>query len=114
MSRMCGVASIWSAACTCCYSVALAGGGVRGGRIIGSSDWIAHYPKERPVPIAGLAATIFHALGVDLRAHLYDIQGQLRMICDGIRCVSFSDPADSAHRTWCQEGSAPRGRGSRS
>ncbi|HYT87306.1 MAG TPA: DUF1501 domain-containing protein [Gemmataceae bacterium] len=66
-----------------CYSVVLAGGGVRGGQVVGSSDWIGGYPRERPVHISDLAATIYHALGVDPRAQLYDIQGQLRFICDG-------------------------------
>lgn len=66
-----------------CYSVVLAGGGVRGGRVVGSSDFIGGYPKERPVHISDLAATIYQALGIDPRAQLYDIQGQLRFICDG-------------------------------
>lgn len=66
-----------------CYSVALAGGGVKGGQVIGSSDWIGGYPKERPVHISDLAASLFHALGIDPRTHLYDIQGRLRFICDG-------------------------------
>jgi hypothetical protein len=66
-----------------CYSVVLAGGGVKGGHVVGSSDWIGGYPKERPVHISDIAATIYHALGVNPRAQLYDIQGQLRMICDG-------------------------------
>ncbi len=66
-----------------CYSVVLAGGGVKGGQVIGSSDWVGGYPKERPVHISELAATVFHALGVDPRAQLYDIQGQLRFVCDG-------------------------------
>jgi hypothetical protein len=66
-----------------CYSVVLAGGGVQGGQVIGSSDFIGGYPKERPVHISDLAATIFHALGIDPRATLYDLQGQLHAICDG-------------------------------
>jgi hypothetical protein len=66
-----------------CYSVVLAGGGVRGGRVIGSSDQFAAYPRERPVHVSELAATIFHLLGVDPRAQLYDIQGQFHTICDG-------------------------------
>ena len=51
--------------------------------MVGSSDWIGGYPKERPVHISDLAATIFQALGVDPRAKVYDIQGQPHMICDG-------------------------------
>jgi hypothetical protein len=66
-----------------CYSVVLAGGGVQGARVIGSSDWIGGYPKERPVHISDLAATIFNALGIDPRALLSDIQGQVHAICDG-------------------------------
>jgi hypothetical protein len=66
-----------------CYSVVLAGGGVKGGQVIGSSDGQGGYPRERPVHISDLAATIYHALGIDPRAQLYDLQGQLRYICDG-------------------------------
>ncbi|HKB38929.1 MAG TPA: DUF1501 domain-containing protein, partial [Gemmataceae bacterium] len=66
-----------------CYSVILAGGGVKGGQVIGSSDGIGGYPKERPIHISELAATIYHALGIDPRTQLYDIQGQLHSICDG-------------------------------
>ena len=66
-----------------CYSVALAGGGVRGGNIVGASDQFAAYPRERPVHVSELQATIFHILGIDPRAQLYDIQGQFHTICDG-------------------------------
>jgi Protein of unknown function (DUF1501) len=66
-----------------CYSVVLAGGGIQGGRVIGSSDGIGAYPREQPVHINDLAATIYYALGVEPRAQLHDIQGQLRYICDG-------------------------------
>jgi hypothetical protein len=66
-----------------CYSVVLAGGGVRGGNVVGSSDGQGGYPRERPTHISDLAATIYHALGVDPRTQLYDLQGQLRFICDG-------------------------------
>jgi uncharacterized protein (DUF1501 family) len=66
-----------------CYSVVLAGGGVCGGRVIGSSDQFAAYPRERAVHVSELAATVFHILGIDPRAQLYDIQGQFHAICDG-------------------------------
>lgn len=66
-----------------CYSVALAGAGIRGGQAVGSSDAFGAYPKERPVHISDLAATIYHAHGIDPRTQLTDIQGQLRFICDG-------------------------------
>jgi hypothetical protein len=66
-----------------CYSVVLAGGGVRGGQVVGSSDAIGGYPKERPVHISDLAATLFHAFGVDPRSQVLDLQGQPHVICDG-------------------------------
>ena len=66
-----------------CYSIVLAGGGIRGGNVVGSSDQFAAYPRERPVHVSELQATIFQLLGVDPRAQLYDITGQFRTICDG-------------------------------
>jgi Protein of unknown function (DUF1501) len=66
-----------------CYSVVLAGGGVRGGRVVGSSDQHSAYPRERAVHVSELAATIFHLLGIDPRGQLFDIQGQFHNICDG-------------------------------
>ncbi len=47
-----------------CYSALLAGGGIRGGAIIGASDKHGEYPKERPVTPADLGATILSRLGV--------------------------------------------------
>jgi hypothetical protein len=47
-----------------CYSAILAGGGVRGGQVIGASDKIGGYVKDRPIRPQDLSATIFEALGV--------------------------------------------------
>jgi hypothetical protein len=47
-----------------CYSALVAGGGVRGGRVIGASDTRAERPHDRPVTPADLAASIFHAAGI--------------------------------------------------
>ena len=55
-----------------CYSVALAGGGVPGGQIIGSSDKHGAYPKSRPLRPPDLAATIFHQLGIPHHAEFKD------------------------------------------
>lgn len=55
-----------------CNSVVLAGGGVRGGQIFGTSDRIAAYPTSAPVSPADLAATLYHALGVDLQSEVRD------------------------------------------
>jgi hypothetical protein len=48
-----------------CWSVLFAGAGVRGGQVIGSSDATAGEPKDRPVSPAEVAATVYHALGLD-------------------------------------------------
>lgn len=51
-----------------CFSVVLAGGGVRGGQIFGSSDRIGAYPERDPVSPADLAATIFWRFSFDPQA----------------------------------------------
>jgi len=53
-----------------CWTVYFAGGGVKGGRVVGRSDEIGAYPAERPVTPAEVVATIYHSLGIDLETHL--------------------------------------------
>src|SRR5213596_707534 len=53
-----------------CWTVNFAGGGVKGGRVVGKSDEIGGYPVERPVKPAEIVATIFYSLGLDLETHL--------------------------------------------
>jgi uncharacterized protein (DUF1501 family) len=55
-----------------CNSVVLAGGGVRGGQAYGASDRQAAYPAHSPVTPQDIAATIYHALGIDPRTELRD------------------------------------------
>jgi uncharacterized protein (DUF1501 family) len=47
-----------------CYSALIAGGGVKGGRIIGSSDSRAMHPHERPLSPADVITTVHHAVGI--------------------------------------------------
>lgn len=54
-----------------CYTVILAGGGIKGGQVIGASDTIGAYPKERPTTPADIHATVFKALGYDTRGISY-------------------------------------------
>ncbi|MBS0265339.1 MAG: DUF1501 domain-containing protein [Planctomycetes bacterium] len=54
------------------YSVALAGGGIRGGMVYGASDPIGAYPKEARVAPQDLTATIFHCLGYDPHTEIRD------------------------------------------
>jgi uncharacterized protein (DUF1501 family) len=48
-----------------CYSMLLAGGGIRGGQVIGESDRTGAYPKSNPIAPADIHATVFTALGYD-------------------------------------------------
>ncbi|HIA62689.1 MAG TPA: DUF1501 domain-containing protein [Planctomycetaceae bacterium] len=65
------------------YSVALAGGGIRGGRIYGSSDTNGAYPRNNPCTPADLHATIFNALGIHHNSEIYDLLGRPLAICEG-------------------------------
>ena len=47
------------------FSCLMAGGGIKGGQVLGSSDEDGVMPKDRPVKVADLHATICHALGID-------------------------------------------------
>jgi hypothetical protein len=66
-----------------CQSVLLAGAGVRGGQVYGSSDGSAAYAAELPVSPDDLAATVFHCLGIRLDQELHDAQGRPLPLCTG-------------------------------
>ncbi len=59
-----------------CYSVVLAGGGIRGGVLYGSSDKLGAYPESNPVTPGDLAATIFWRFGLDPATELHDLTGR--------------------------------------
>jgi len=48
-----------------CYSAMLAGAGIKGGTIYGSSDDTAAYVKDHPVSPEDFSGTLLHALGID-------------------------------------------------
>jgi len=48
-----------------CYSAMLAGGGIPGGVVYGSSDRSAAYPRDNPVSLEDFTATLYTALGID-------------------------------------------------
>ncbi len=61
---------------TYCYSVLLAGAGIRGGTIYGESDAQAAYVKDRPVSTSDICATIYQALGIDPTFRVPDHAGR--------------------------------------
>ena len=58
------------------FSYWLAGGGVRGGRVIGKTDDLGYYPVEDPVEIHDLHATILQLMGLDHEQLTYRFQGR--------------------------------------
>jgi uncharacterized protein (DUF1501 family) len=66
-----------------CYSVLLAGGGIRGGYVHGSSDRMGAYPTTDPVTPSDLAATIFWRFGIDPATEIHDLTGRPHRLSDG-------------------------------
>lgn len=54
------------------FSFALAGAGISGGQVLGSSDKNGGYPSTNPIWPHDLTATIFHLLGIDPTGVFYD------------------------------------------
>jgi hypothetical protein len=57
-------------------SVLFAGGGVQGGRVIGTSDRNGAYPASDPQKPENFASTIYHALGIPRDAVWHDLLGR--------------------------------------
>ncbi len=66
-----------------CFSVLLAGGGVAGGALYGSSDKLGAYPDQNPVTPGDLAATIFALFGIDPATEIHDALGRPFRIAEG-------------------------------
>lgn len=66
-----------------CFATILAGGGVRGGGVYGSSDRHAAYPATDPVHPVDLMATVHHLLGLPPHLALHDRQGRPQVVCPG-------------------------------
>lgn len=67
-----------------CNTVVFAGGGVRGGQVHGASDRLAAYPSTTPIAPEEIAATIYHALGIDPATLLHDPVGRPIPLCTGL------------------------------
>lgn len=58
------------------FSVVMAGGGIRGGQVIGSSDAVGESPKDDPVTPNDLARTIYTLLGIEPTYELHTSDGR--------------------------------------
>ena len=64
----------------------LAGGGMKTGQVIGSTDSLAGEPADRPVHFGEVFATLYHQLGIDPnRTTLPDLTGRPHYLVDGYR-----------------------------
>jgi hypothetical protein len=66
-----------------CFSVVMAGGGIRGGQVFGASDRIAAYPALDPVSPQDLTATLLDCLGIDPSTPIHDQQGRPYTLVEG-------------------------------
>lgn len=57
-------------------AVLMGGGGVKGGRLIGSTDRLGEAPKDHPLRPGDLHHTIYHVLGVDPQTSFLDLSGR--------------------------------------
>ena len=72
---------------TACQSVLLAGGGIKGGQVFGTTDKRAEYPDQNPVAPEHIARTVFHALGID-DLHAVDREGRPFHLMDDGRALT--------------------------
>lgn len=66
-----------------CYSILLAGGGIPGGTYYGASDRLGWYPKDNPIAVGDVAATIYSAFGIDPHLTFRDALGRPHVLAEG-------------------------------
>jgi uncharacterized protein (DUF1501 family) len=61
----------------------LAGGGIRGGQVIGATNRLGEHATDRPVHFQEVLATLYRNLGIDInRATVLDLNGRPRYLVD--------------------------------
>jgi len=73
----------WGPLCT----LALSGGGLRMGQIVGESTAKAEVPKTTPIGPQDLMATVFHVLGIPQDLHFNDQSGRPQPMINGGRPI---------------------------
>jgi hypothetical protein len=66
-----------------CYSMVLAGGGVKGGMVFGASDRQGAFPATDPVTPGDLAATLFWRFGLDPETEIHDLTRRPYHLAEG-------------------------------
>jgi arylsulfatase A-like enzyme len=65
-----------------CFSIWMAGGGTRGGKVYGATDPFGYNVTEDPVHIHDFQATMLHLLGIDHERLTYKYQGRQFRLTD--------------------------------
>jgi hypothetical protein len=63
-------------------SVLMAGGGLKLGQVVGSTNARAEHPVDRPLKPADVLATVYHVLGIDTKLTFKDHSGRPHAILD--------------------------------
>ena len=69
------------------FSILMAGGGIRGGQVIGATDKQAAEVTDRPITPQDMTATIMQAMGIDHKTVLHTPLGRPIMLVDDGRPV---------------------------
>ena len=70
-----------------CFTVALGGGGIQGGRVVGASDRMAQDPAESPYGPEDLCATTYHLLGINPHEEMHTPEGRPVMLTNSGRLI---------------------------
>jgi uncharacterized protein (DUF1501 family) len=70
-----------------CFTVALGGGGIQGGRVVGKSDKIASDPADNPYGPEDLCATVYSLLGISPHDEMHTPEGRPVMLTNNGRVI---------------------------
>ena len=70
-----------------CFTVALGGGGIEGGRVVGKSDVYAQDPADNPYGPEDLCATVYSLLGLNPHDEMHTPEGRPVMLTNNGRII---------------------------
>ena len=71
-----------------CFTVALGGGGIQGGRVVGTSDRHASDPAENPYGPEDLCATVYNLMGINPHDEMHTPEGRPVMLTNSGRMIN--------------------------
>ena len=92
----------------------LAGGGMRTGQVIGSTNRLGEVPKDRPVTVQSVFATLYHNLGIDPSTAVPNHAGRPMYLLDELAAdpradlIRFRRPGPTASRRSAGRSAAAR------